>query len=262
MSTPLLKAYPLLQDVPGITAFFSERGASVPTDPYDGFSVCHYTGDTEGHVAACRTILAQAAGVDVANIVIPRQIHSANVRRITTAGCPAEDTDGLVTDIPGVLLCINTADCVPLVLADPANGIIGAAHAGWRGLLAGVIENTISAMIEAGADPQNIHAGFGPFICRECFEVGPEVAEQFDNDPYYDDVAGVVLPGSNGKYFIDLYMAAYIRLRCAGLDSDSIALPTGCTFEHPDRLFSARRHGIKSGRNLTAIMINKKGSRE
>lgn len=239
---------PLLQGLPGITAFSTVRGANAnDTDPYSGFNVCHYTGDALSHIFECRTKLANEAGVSDFQLVIPRQTHSDKVTVVSSLPCAPESCDALVaaSDV-GAVLCVNTADCLPVVFADPDAGIIGIAHAGWRGIVNGILQHTILAMSETGADIQHIHAEIGPHICGNCYETDTEFARQFSR--YAKPAAKV------GKAYVDLATAAASQLHRAGLNH--VADCGICTYEHPSKLFSARRHGVASGRILTAIYFN------
>ncbi|MDE6378526.1 MAG: polyphenol oxidase family protein, partial [Duncaniella sp.] len=151
-------------------------------DPYAGFNVCHYTGDTPAHVAECRSNLAQAFGTDVAHLIIPRQTHSTSVLSITdTLPTPEElkGVDGIVTTRRDIIIGVSTADCVPLIMIDPVGGVTAAVHAGWRGALGGIATEALRAMKQLGAQPARITAVMGPSICRDCFEVGEEVAGLF-----------------------------------------------------------------------------------
>lgn len=239
---------PLLQGLPGITAFSTVRGDNAnDADPYSGLNVCHYTGDNPSHICECRAKLAKEAGVSDFQLVIPRQTHSDNVTIVSSLPCAPDNCDAIVagSDVRAVL-CVNTADCLPVVFADPDTGIIGIAHAGWRGIVNGILQRTILAMRETGAHIQSIHAEIGPHICGNCYETDAEFAKQFSRYAKPADKAG--------KAYVDLATAAASQLHEAGLSH--VADCGICTYEHPSKLFSARRHGVASGRILTAIYFN------
>lgn len=255
---------PLLTELSGITAFSTTRGPEADVaDPYSGFSVCHYTGDDAGHYMACREQLARTLGLPANHLIIPRQVHGSACAVIT--GLPASATapvaDALVTNQPGVALCINTADCVPVLLADPEARIIAAAHCGWRGTVAPLLDNTVEAMTRLGADPSRIRAAMGPSICTSCFEVGPEVAARF-NDAFptmhnssSDCELHIVHHEFGEKPHIDLAAAITARLTGFGLQATAITPPLACSHCNPGRFFSARHSGISSGRTLTLITL-------
>lgn len=228
-SIPLMKS-----QAPDVTALVTLRG----------FNACWYAG--ADNAAEGRALLAHALGVGEDALVIPRQTHSARV------AMPADDLEGvdaLVTDRPGVALCINTADCLPLLLADTAAGVIGAAHCGWRGTVAGIACRTVERMVELGADPARIVAAMGPCICPDCFEVGPEVAAQFPPE--------TVIEHPGVRPHVDLGAAVRLQLLGCGLRPDAITLPVACSM-HDTRFHSVRREGRALPlRTLTAILLNR-----
>lgn len=250
MSAPI---FPLLT-AGNIRAFYTDRGECIPCEPYSGFNVCHYTGDDTAHISACREELARQSGIPTERMVIPRQTHSTNVLTLTSLpveGEKLENIDAIVTDLEDVIIGVNTADCVPVVLADPRAGIAGVVHAGWRGAVDGIVEETVRAMIELGAESSNIRAAMGPSICAECFEVGEEVAERFSED--------CVVRITGQKPHVSLHKhIVNILLKC-GLNNDNITpfdrnLCTRCS---PERFWSARKVGINSGRIFTFAIIGK-----
>lgn len=249
-SEPLLSGISaeLLLTTPTLLCATTWRVTCDPSDPYSGFSVCHYTGDTPDHWQACRRLLAQSLSVDQEAIVIPRQTHSTRVAlidRLPVDTTTIDDVDAVVTTLHGVVLGVNTADCLPLLLFDSTVGVIAAVHCGWRGIVGGIVENTIQAMASLGADVTSLHAIIAPHIRECCFEVGDEVAVQFS--PAESDVY------PNGKCHVNLSLAVANRLTALGLPASHITDSGACTRCHPDRYFSARAHGIASGRNFTFI---------
>ena len=236
-----------LLHLPGITAFSTLRDTDLPHLPYSGFSTCSYTGDAPAHYDACRDELAQYLGICSDNIVFPRQTHSLNVAVVNDPSLPLPDTDALVTDRHGIALGIHTADCVPVVLADPKAGIIGAAHSGWRGASGNIAALTVQKMKALGANPADIQAAMGPCIGPECFEVGEEVAAQFER-------FGAVMR-TPGKPHVNLPKAVAASLVKAGVPQQNIAMPCGCSRCDFQRFFSARRLGVESGRTLTLIIL-------
>ena len=238
----------------GVEAFSTLRCTDLPEQPYEGFNACHYTGDSPDHVSACRINLCKKLGIPGHNLIIPRQTHSANITIVDHTPFPAQsldDIDALVTALPDVALCINTADCVPIVLADTQAGIIAAVHSGWRGTVARIAARTVETMCSLGADPSRIHAAMGPSICPACFEVGPEVAEIFNRS--FPGTPTVISSGVS-KPHVDLPAAISATLTECGLPPGNISTPAACSFHTPHQFFSARRLGIASGRTLTVII--------
>lgn len=217
-------------------------------DSYSGFSLCHYTGDRPEHFMSCRQSLADRMGIPEENLIIPRQTHGCLCRVIDRTPFPEtelEGVDGLVTSLPDVVIGVNTADCLPVVMTDEDNGVVGVAHAGWRGALGGVVQSTLEAMLGSGADVGSVKVIMGPCICTECFEVGREVASQFPS-------ANVV---EYDKPHVDL--AGYVRDRLmeCGVRPENISLPGDCTRCRPELYFSARAMGVASGRNFTFAVM-------
>lgn len=243
MSDPEILFYDL---APEVTACSLERGAVNPADPYDGFNACHYVNDTPDHVARCRRWFTDRLGAVL--LVIPRQTHSVNVAVVTDASASFDDTDALVTNIPGIALCINTADCVPLLMADPVAHIVAAVHSGWRGTVGQIAARTLQKMCDLGATPANIKAVTGPSICPECFEVDTEVADRFD--------PSCIVTG-HAKPHIDLRKAIAHTLIDNGMSPSSIDITSApCSRCNPHRWCSARAQGISSARTLSAIWIH------
>lgn len=203
-----------------------------------GFNVCGYAGADPQQVESDLTRLKEFSGVG--EIFIPRQTHSVCVAR---PGDNLEGVDALVTDCPNQMLCINTADCLPLLLYDPVARVIGAAHCGWRGTVGGIAGRTLHAMTELGARPEHIVAAIGPFISVDRFEVGPEVAEQFPS------AARIEFPDK--RPHVDLLEA--VRMQLPGV---KILETAGCSVSD-SRFYSVRRQGRSLPfRTLSVIWMN------
>lgn len=240
----------------GILALHTTRGSSCDDDPYGGFNICHYTGDDAGHVERCRSMLCKELGIARDRLIVPRQTHSTNA--VTLSALPDDelaDTDAIVTTMENVVIGVNTADCVPIVLADPATRVIAAVHAGWKGAARHIAAITVKAMTDAGADSGRIRAAMGPCICPECFEVGDEVVEQFRINGHDIDRHCRRHP-VGGKCHIDLPGVCRDDLIAAGIRPEAVKMPPACTRCNPRRYFSARRLGIKSGRIFTAVALS------
>lgn len=237
---------------PGIVAFSTMRSAESPALPYSGFNVCHYTGDSSEHINKCRRQLCKHLGISTDRLIIPHQTHSDRVAVIRSLPIDAElieSTDALVTNISGVALAINTADCVPVLLFDPDAGTIAAVHSGWRGTDMRIAAKTVKAMTELGANIERLHAVMGPSICRDCFEVGEEVALHFRHG--FSDTT--VTDRIGRRPHVDLGEAIRSTLLDCGLKADNISVPPVCSKCNSDRFFSARRLGVASGRTLSVI---------
>ena len=248
--------------VEGVEAFSTTRGEVDRRNAYSGVNLCDYVGDDALRVLDARLTLAMKLGVDLDDIVMPRQTHSCQVAVIDEAframdidkqEAALEGVDALVTSLKGVVIGVNTADCVPIVLADPQAGIIAVAHAGWRGTVGRIAGNVVDEMVRNGAMAHRIQATMGPSICQECFEVGDEVVEAFGK-AHFDLDSIVKRNAATGKAHIDLRAANRAVLIEAGLQPENIILSQHCSRCEHDRFFSARRLGINSGRTFTGIL--------
>lgn len=245
----------------GVIAFSTLRGDSVEAEnPYSGFSVCHYCGQPEQQTQQCREELCNTLGIDSRHLFVPTQTHSIDVAVITPAEiyAPERETiqaDALVTALPEVALCVNTADCVPIAMADTAAGVIAAVHSGWRGTIGQIAALAVEKMVELGADPERIRAAMGPSICSECFEVGGEVACQFIDGFGLSTIKSIDY--TTGKAHVDLPRAIEQSLLDCGLKAENIVYPPVCSKCNSGLVFSARALGVNSGRTATIIMIKR-----
>ncbi len=183
--------------------------------------------------------------VENGRLVLLDQVHSADVVHVTAPFAPDErpKADAMVTQTSGLVLGIVTADCVPVLLADTAGGVVGAAHAGWRGAREGVVENTVAAMCKLGARRDRIAAAIGPCIHRQSYEV-----DEAFRDAFTDADARFFEPGRAGHWQFDLPGYVDARLAQAGvLEKATSPLDT---YAHPDRLHSYRR-ATHEGRDTT-----------
>ena len=220
---------PLLQGIPGLAHAFTTRGSETA-------SVLR---ESAGRALPLRT-LKQVHG---------SMVHVVDHASTATAGVGPVEGDALVTRERGLALGIGVADCVPVLLCDPVSGLVGAAHAGWRGTVAGVLRATIGVMQRLGARPADLHVGLGPSIGRCCFEVGPEVVDAFRaSDPH---AGQSILEGPSPR--IDLIDANRRQALEAGVAPDRIAAAGLCTVCRPDLLESYRRSRGAPGRMLGLI---------
>lgn len=253
MKTDKVENFVTIYDSPSVLAGYSCRGElTSDAGSYEGFSLCHYVGDDPGHVSACRVELARELGVKPSLVLAPRQVHGTAVKIVDASCCDygtiaKVEADALVTDLTGVAIGVNTADCVPVLLCDEDAGVVAAVHAGWRGAVAGIIDATVEKMTCIGAVCQRIHAFICPAICVGCFEVGEEVASQFPQN------CVVRMPGS--KPHVNLSEFAVICLGRSGVSRDNITFSGECTRCNPTRYFSARALSVASGRNFSYIML-------
>lgn len=237
----------------GVIALSTLRGGGYSAAPYDSWNLGDHVGDENSAVAANRTRLGQMlpAGTAVQWLT---QVHGTRQVVATTDGsCP--EADACWTSQPGVACAVLTADCLPVLLCSEAGDTVAAVHAGWRGLLAGVLENTLAAM---GGEVGSLLAWLGPAISRQAFEVGPEVRSAYLEAVPATQRGAVdscfrVNVGNPDHYFADLYMLARLRLASAGVKQ--VFGGEFCTYADPERFFSYRRDG-QTGRMATVILCN------
>ncbi len=191
-------------------------------------------------------------------LVTPLQVHS-DICVVVEDPWPVEApvrADAVATRRPGIAVAVNTADCTPVLFADPVAGVVAAAHAGWKGALGGVLEATVKAMAGLGADPSRIVCAIGPVISRENYEVGPEFHQHFVSENA--EHARFFRPsGREGHFMFDLPGFVRMRLERAGVDRvEDLGL---CTYADAGRFFSYRRATHRGepdyGRQLSAIML-------
>lgn len=189
-------------------------------------------------------------GIGQDALVLPRQTHSDHVLWSQEAGRP-EDTDAVITDSPGLCVCVKTADCIPILLYDARQRIVAAVHAGWRGTVAGIVRKTIKEMMPLS--PADIHAIIGPGISLECFEVGDEVYDVFQREQFPMQRIAKRFPADGGEsWHIDLWEANRWLMEQEGVTD--IFVQGICTRNSMD-FYSARRETINTGRNYNGIMI-------
>ncbi len=245
--------HPLLDGVRH--GFFTRKGGA-SSGLYAGLNCGRGSKDQQDVVATNRARVADAMGVPPDRLAGVNQVHSADVvvitdpDRINAADQP--DADALVTALPGVALSVLTADCQPVLFADAQAGVIGAAHAGWKGALSGVLEATVDAMRDLGAT--QIRAVIGPSISQRAYEVGWDFMENFTaEDPEYQCFFS---NGPNDKPMFDLAGFGLSRLRAAGVEAAWIG---HCTYSDPERFFSYRRTTHQNepdyGRLISAIAL-------
>lgn len=250
----------LMLDIIGAAAlpvrhgFFARRGGA-SSGIFAGLNCGTGSSDLSEIVAINRARAAAALDVPPAALMTLHQVHSADVVTLDAPLAAPLRADAMVTRTPGLALAVLTADCAPVLFADPAAGVIGAAHAGWRGALDGVIEATVTAMLALGATRAGIRAAVGPTISQTAYEVGPEFEARFaaadpDSARFFDHP-----PQARARFDLPAY--ALHRLRAAGVGHSEW---TGhCTYSDADRFYSYRRsthlHEADYGRLISAIRL-------
>ncbi|KPF45517.1 peptidoglycan editing factor PgeF [Rhizobium sp. AAP43] len=240
----------------GIRHGFFTRQGGVSEGIYRGLNVGVGSNDEREHVVENRRRVAEWFQLGPDRLATAHQVHSPDAVVVSADHDGTRPkADALVTATPGIILGVLTADCGPILFADPENRVIGAAHAGWKGALDGVLENTIEAMIGLGAKRGSIRATLGPSISRGNYEVGPEFVERFvARDPAYEQF---FTPSTTpGHSMFDLPALTVMRLTKARVAADCLGL---CTYADPETFYSYRRttHAGEPdyGRQISAIAM-------
>ena len=273
LQTDVLKRQPWL-----IHGFSTRPGGESVLDGEKVLNLGFAKWDTRESVLSNRKRFLEAVGAEGFDLVPLRQIHSDVIHAFKIAPEEPCRGDASITDTPGLFLAVQTADCVPILLADPVRRVVAAVHAGWRGTLGRIVMKTIGRMqMNYGSKPVNLIAALGPAIGGCCYEVGTEVAQAFSAQfasaaEWFDELRtweepnplqwlSMAPPGHNlppKKVRLDLRAANRWQLTEAGVRPENIAASDLCTACRTDLLFSYRREGPESGRLMTVIGIRKK----
>lgn len=236
-----------LNALPGIVAGFSTRHGGISEPPFASLNLGLSTADTAVAVQENRRRVCFALGFSEASLAIAGQVHGAEVLHVTKPGL-YPGYDGLVTATPEILLAISAADCAAVLLADPVHRVLGACHSGWRGTVANITAHTLEAMEALGAQATHVHAFISPCISTAHFEVGEEVAVQFD-ETFVQRVPG-------RKPHIDLKAVLVAQLRTRGVPSGQIHVSRHCTYAETDLFFSYRAEQSITGRMMGVLGLS------
>lgn len=261
--------FPLLSKTKLVEHGFTTRLGGVSKGPYASMNLGLSRKDDPAAVRENYRRAALAFHRKPEDIVLSYQTHTSNIRKVTEAdrgkGFSVErdykDVDGLMTDVPGILLVTLHADCTPLFFLDPVHPAIGLAHAGWRGTAGRIGAKMVTKMQEAyGTDPSDLLAVIGPSICGDCYEVGEDVAEIFRNTfgANTSKEQGILreggLQGQKDKYRLNMWAANVLQLKEVGVEPAHLCVSGICTCENSDLFFSHRAvHGGERG-NLGAFL--------
>lgn len=257
---PLLR-FPVLEETGVVEHCFTTRLGGVSEGIYTSMNLSFTRGDKEEAVQENYGRIAQCMGASKDAFVCSDQTHTTNVKKATKedAGCGVtrpktyQDVDGLITNVPGLVLSTFFADCVPLYFVDPVHRAIGMSHSGWRGTVGRMGRATILAMgQEYGTKPEDLICAIGPSICKDCYEVSEDVAEAFAVE-FKGQEEKILEARGNGKYQLDLWKANEIVLLEAGVKKSHLAVTNLCTCCNPELLFSHRASHGKRG-NLGAFL--------
>ena len=257
--------FPSIEKTGSVVHGFSTRLGGVSEGIFSSMNVSFTRGDQEEAVRENYRRLGAAMGFSCENLVCTDQTHTVNLRVVTEEDRgkgfvrPKDytDIDGLVTDVPGLVLAAFYADCVPLYLVDPVRRCIGLSHAGWRGTAGKIGKKTVELMREQyGSSPENLVAAIGPSICQSCYEVSKDVIEKFQeafDERFWPEL---FYEKDGGKYQLNLWRANELGFLEAGVRAERIAAAGVCTCCNPGLLFSHRASRGRRG-NLGAFLMLK-----
>ena len=257
-----LHLYPMPDEQ--VVAFSTTRHGGCGSGTYGTFNCTPYTGDELSVVLANQEKLCRLVGITAEQLIVPYQTHSCNVLTIDEVfmqlsgdarHAMLQEKDAVITNVPGMCLCVSTADCVPVLLYDAMRRVVAAIHAGWRGTVGKIVADTLQVMRERyGTQTADVHAIIGPCISLNAFEVGIEVYEAFEQAGYDMEQIAHWYPEKE-KYHIDLPAANRLQLQAEGVAFEHIHDSAICTYTQHHDFFSARRLGIRSGRILNGIIV-------
>ncbi len=250
----LKRTSPRLSQQPGLAHGFFGRRGGVSEGIYASLNCGPGSRDVQSHVAENRQSVLAAMGGE--HLVTLHQVHSATAVHVTAPWHQGPQADAMATNVPGLVLGILTADCAPVLLADPQARVIGAAHAGWKGAVGGVIDSVLEEMVALGADRSRVIAAIGPCISQHNYEVGPEFRASVEERGF--DAADFFVRSDKADHWrFDLEAYVATRLTFAGVAH--IERLAACTYANDEEFFSFRRTTHRGepdyGRQLSAIML-------
>lgn len=256
--------FPGLEETGVAEHLFSTRLGGVSKEHLSSMNLSFSRGDKEEYVRENYRRIAKILNCDIGDFVFSHQTHTTNVRIVTERDrgkgivkeLDYQDVDGLVTNVPGLVLSTFYADCVPVFLIEPINRVIGLCHSGWRGTVGRISEKTIEKMELLGARREEIRAAVGPSICQSCYEVSEDVAEAFSQE-FASHQQEILLEKGGGKYLLNLWKANELVLTDAGIVREHIEVTGLCTCCNPEYLFSHRASKGMRG-NMGAFLMLKK----
>ena len=232
---------------------FSPRRGGVSRPPWDTLNLGASVGDDPGAVRENRRRVAHAFGVDPERVARLNQVHGAAVH-VVGPQVVGREGDALISDDPGWLLAVSAADCLSVILVDVRRGAVAAAHAGWRGVAAGVAAAAVGALAQHfGSDPADLRAWLGPAIQGPCYQVGPEVVAAVRADPAVPATIAWPDAAIAGRWRLDVTGAVRAQLEAAGLSPDAIGASQTCTHCAAERCFSHRRDAGRTGRHWAVV---------
>lgn len=251
-----------LEDTKLVRHGFSTRMGGVSKGHLAELNLSFTRGDDPERVRENFTRIGNAMGFDTGSLVLSQQTHTTNVRVATeedrgsgfTKPLRYTDVDGLITNVPGLMLATFYADCVPLFFVDPVHRAVGLSHSGWKGTVGRMGKATVERMTEIfGTRPEEVLAAVGPSICQDCYEVSEDVASAFRKEFRDQADERLLYQKENGRYQLNLWRANEIVLLEAGVRPEHLAITNVCTCCNPELMFSHRASQGRRG-NLGAFL--------
>ncbi len=251
-----------LEDTKLVRHGFSTRMGGVSKGHLAELNLSFTRGDDPERVRENFTRIGNAMGFETGSLVFSQQTHTTNVRVATeedrgsgfTKPLRYTDVDGLITNVPGLMLATFYADCVPLFFVDPVHRAVGLSHSGWKGTVGRMGKATVERMTEIfGTRPEEVLAAVGPSICQDCYEVSEDVASAFRKEFRDQADERLLYQKENGRYQLNLWRANEIVLLEAGVRPEHLAITNVCTCCNPELMFSHRASQGRRG-NLGAFL--------
>ena len=263
MIQPELLVYNLHEDV---VAFSTTRRGGFSTGAYGEFNINRYCGDDAEAIRKNRALLCRQLGISDDRFIMPHQVHLAQSLRIDEAflalseedrQARLEGIDAVMTQLADVCIGVSTADCIPLLVYAPRQHAVAAIHAGWRGTVQRIAQQTIADLTAAyGSQPADLRVQIGPGISLDSFEVGDEVYDAFAREGFpMEQISKRYPTNDGGRWHLDLPECNRRQLIAAGVPEAHIYMAGICTVKQSDTFFSARRLGIQSGRIFSGIFM-------
>ncbi len=252
-------SFPILEKTGLVRHGFSTRLGGVSQGVWASMNISTTRGDHPQAVEENKRRIALAIGVDEGKMAFSSQTHTTNVAVVAeeNLGESFPETDGMITNVPGICLVTFYADCVPLYFVDTVRKAIGLSHSGWRGTVHKMANVTVRKMQEVfGSNPADLIAAVGPSICQDCYEVDIDVIRQFQENYIRKDWESLYYRKENGKFQLNLWRANELNLLESGIKKENMAVTNVCTCCNPEVMFSHRVMGTDRG-NLSAFLALK-----
>lgn len=247
----------------GVVHGFSTRLGGVSQGYLGTMNLSFCRGDDRENVMENHRRFSEAVGYDYKRLVFSDQVHKTEIRQVNMADAgkgiirvsDITETDGLMTDVPGLPLITFYADCVPVFFYDKRHRVVAVNHSGWKGTVANISSHMVDKLNKIfSTNPEDLICAIGPSICRSCYEVSEDVAQQFKSAYTEMEYNRMITEKGNGKYLLDLHMANLFNLINSGVPVKNIDVTDICTCCNPDYLFSHRAsHGMRG--NLAAVIM-------